>query len=207
MKARMTALGGSGLVVVAGVIVVLVFGQQYAGSVFVLALCYAIVTAGMAVQLGFSQQIVFSQCVFMGAGAYGVALLNTHFAMPSLLATPIVMAGCGLAALVLGSIVTRASGLALAVATLMLPLIATGYVSSAGYLGGSVGAPLTGNLWNGSSTQSIAVGNGLITVAVLAVVVFVACVQILTVTIALMFWSGPVRAMPAGELVGAPELE
>ena len=84
------------------------------------------------------------------------------------------MAGCGLAALVLGSIVTRASGLALAVATLMLPLIATGYVSSAGYLGGSVGAPLTGNLWNGSSTQSIAVGNGLITVAVLAVVVFVA---------------------------------
>jgi branched-chain amino acid transport system permease protein len=110
----------------------------------------------------------------MGAGAYGVALLNTHFAIPSLLATPIVMAGCGLAALLLGSIVTRASGLALAVATLMLPLIATGYVSSAGYLGGSVGAPLTGNLWNGSSTESVAVGNGLITVAVLAVVVFVA---------------------------------
>ncbi|MGH3201884.1 MAG: ABC transporter permease subunit [Streptosporangiaceae bacterium] len=170
----MKALRGSGLVVVAGVIVVLVFGQQYAGSVFVLALCYAIVTAGMAVQLGFSQQIVFSQCVFMGAGAYGVALLNTHFAMSPLLATPIVMAGCALAALLLGSIVTRASGLALAVATLMLPLIATGYVSSAGYLGGSVGAPLTGNLWNGSSTQSIAIGNGLITVAVLAVVVFVA---------------------------------
>jgi branched-chain amino acid transport system permease protein len=170
----MTSLGSSGLVAVAGVIVVLVFGQQYAGSVFVLALCYAIVTAGMAVQLGFSQQIVFSQCVFMGAGAYGVALLNTHFALPVLLATPIVMAGAALAALLLGSIVTRASGLALAVATLMLPLIATGYVSSAGYLGGSVGAPLTGNLWNGSSTESIAVGNGLITVAVLAVVVFVA---------------------------------
>jgi ABC-type branched-subunit amino acid transport system ATPase component/ABC-type branched-subunit amino acid transport system permease subunit len=164
----------SGLVVAAGVVVVLTFGQAYAGSVFVLALCYAIVTAGMAVQLGFSQQIVFSQCVFMGAGAYGVALLNTHFAMPALLATPIVMAGAGLAALLLGSIVTRASGLALAVATLMLPLIATGYVSSAGYLGGSVGAPLTGNLWNGSSTESIAIGNGLITVAVLAVVVFVA---------------------------------
>jgi branched-chain amino acid transport system permease protein len=175
MKAPwLKTLGSSGLIVVAGVIVVLVFGQQYAGSVFVLALCYAIVTAGMAVQLGFSQQIVFSQCVFMGAGAYGVALLNTHFGMAPLLATPIVMAGCALAALLLGSIVTRASGLALAVATLMLPLIATGYVSSAGYLGGSVGAPLTGNLWNGSSTQSIAIGNGLITVAVLAVVVFVA---------------------------------
>jgi ABC-type branched-subunit amino acid transport system permease subunit len=66
----MSALYRSGLIVVAGAIVVLTFGQQYAGSVFLLALCYAIVTAGMAVQLGFSQQIVFSQCVFMGAGAY-----------------------------------------------------------------------------------------------------------------------------------------
>jgi branched-chain amino acid transport system permease protein len=84
------------------------------------------------------------------------------------------MVASGLAALLLGSIVTRASGLALAVATLMLPLIATGYISSAGYLGGSVGAPLTGNLWPGSDTQSIAIGNGLITVAVLGLVVLAA---------------------------------
>ncbi|MBV9384535.1 MAG: branched-chain amino acid ABC transporter permease, partial [Streptosporangiaceae bacterium] len=166
--------GPAGLVLAAGAVVVLVFGQQYTGSVFVLALCYAIVTAGMAVQIGFSQQIAFSQSVFMGAGAYGVAMLNTHFSMPSLLATPVVMAGAGLAALLLGSVVTRASGLALAVATLMLPLIAAGYVSSAGYLGGSVGAPLTGNLWAGSSTSSIAVGNGLVVVFALALAVFVA---------------------------------
>ncbi len=188
MRAQLMALRSTGLVVVAGVVVVLVSGQQYAGSVLVLAVCYAIVTAGMAVQLGFSQQIVFSQCVFMGAGAYGVALLNTHFSVPSLLATPVVMVGCGLAALLLGSVVTRASGLALAVATLMLPLIATGYVSSAGYLGGSVGAPLTGNLWNGSSTQSIAIGNGLITVAFLAVAVFVA-VRILSSDIGLELYA------------------
>ena len=171
---RLAPLSATATVVVVGLIMVLVFGQQYAGSVFVLALCYAIVTVGMAVQIGFSQQIVFSQCVFMGAGAYGVAMLNTHFGMSSLLATPVVMAGSGLAALLLGSVVTRASGLALAVATLMLPLIAVGYVSSAGFLGGSVGAPLTGNLWPGSSTQSIAIGNGLITLAWLAVAVFVA---------------------------------
>src|ERR1700689_3598990 len=185
---RMKALRSTGLVLVAGAVVVLVFGQQYAGSVFVLAVCYAIVTAGRAVQLGFSQQIVFSQCVFMGAGAYGVALLTTHFSMPSLLATPVVMVGCGVAALLLGSVVTRASGLALAVATLMLPLIATGYVSSAGYLGGSVGAPLTGNLWNGSSTESVAIGNGLITVAFLAVAVFVA-VRILSSDIGLELYA------------------
>jgi branched-chain amino acid transport system permease protein len=162
------------LIVAVGAVVVAAFGQQYAGSVFVLALCYGIVTAGMAVQIGFSQQIVFSQCVFMGFGAYGVAMLNTHLGLASLLATPVVMVAAGLAALVLGAVVTRASGLALAVATLMLPLIATGYISSAGYLGGSVGAPLTGNLWPGSDPQSIAIGDGLVTVAVLGLVVLAA---------------------------------
>ena len=75
-----------------GGLIVCVWGQQYAGSVFVLAVCYAIVTAGMAVQIGFSQQIAFSQSVFMGVGAYGVAMLNTHYNMPVLVATPIVLA-------------------------------------------------------------------------------------------------------------------
>ena len=174
-------------VLVVGAVIVLVYGQQYTGSVFVLAACYAIVTAGMAVQIGFSQQIAFSQSVFMGVGAYGVAMLNTHFAMPVLVATPIVLVGAGLVALLLGSVVTRASGLALAVATLMLPLIAAGYVSSAGYLGGVVGAPLTGTLWPSSSSSSttvVAVAGGLIVVVFLAIAVFVAS-RILTSDIGL----------------------
>ena len=166
----------TGVVIVAGALIVLIYGQQYTGSVFVLSACYAIVTAGMAVQIGFSQQIAFSQSVFMGVGAYGVAMLNTHFNMPVLLATVIVMVGAALVALLLGSVVTRASGLALAVATLMLPLIAVGYVSASGYLGGAVGAPLTGTLWPSSSasTAVIAVGGGLIVVVLLALVVFIA---------------------------------
>ena len=174
-------------VLVVGAVIVLVYGQQYTGSVFVLAACYAIVTAGMAVQIGFSQQIAFSQSVFMGVGAYGVAMLNTHFAMPVLVATPIVLVGAALVALLLGSVVTRASGLALAVATLMLPLIAAGYVSSAGYLGGVVGAPLTGTLWPSSSSSSttvVAVAGGLIVVVFLAIAVFVAS-RILTSDIGL----------------------
>ena len=168
------SVGAPGLVVIVGVIIVLLSGQQYTGSVFILSACYAIVTAGMAVQIGFSQQIAFSQSVFMGVGAYGVAMLNTHFNMPVLLATPVVMIGAALAALLLGSVVTRASGLALAVATLMLPLIAVGYVSSAGYLGGVVGAPLTGTLWPSSSTAVIAIGGGLVVVAFLGIAMFVA---------------------------------
>ena len=167
-------LATTGLVVAVGLVVVLAFGQQYVGSVLVLAFTYAIVTTGMAVQIGFSQQIAFSQSVFMGLGAYGAALLNTHFNLPTLAAAPIMMVGSALVALLLGSVVTRASGLALAVATIMLPLIATGYVSSAGYLGGSVGMPLSGNLWQASSPEAIAVGNGLVTVVLLGAVVFVA---------------------------------
>jgi branched-chain amino acid transport system permease protein len=181
------SLTPTAVVLVAGAVIVLVYGQQYTGSVFVLAACYAIVTAGMAVQIGFSQQIAFSQSVFMGVGAYGVAMLNTHFAMPVLVATPVVLVGAGLVALLLGSVVTRASGLALAVATLMLPLIAAGYVSSAGYLGGVVGAPLTGTLWPSSASSSttvIAVAGGLIVVIFLAIVVFVAS-RILTSDIGL----------------------
>jgi branched-chain amino acid transport system permease protein len=181
------SLTPTAVVLVAGAVIVLVYGQQYTGSVFVLAACYAIVTAGMAVQIGFSQQIAFSQSVFMGVGAYGVAMLNTHFSMPVLVATPIVLVGAGLVALLLGSVVTRASGLALAVATLMLPLIAAGYVSSAGYLGGVVGAPLTGTLWPSSASSSttvVAVAGGLIVVVFLAIAVFVAS-RILTSDIGL----------------------
>ncbi len=181
---RTRSLVPTGVVLVAGVLIVAIYGQQYTGSVFVLAACYAIVTAGMAVQIGFSQQIAFSQSVFMGVGAYGVAMLNTHFTMSVLVATPIVMVGAAIAALVLGSVVTRASGLALAVATLMLPLIAVGYVSNTGFLGGPVGAPLTGQLWPSSSTSVSLIGGGIITVVILAIVVFVAS-RILTSDIGL----------------------
>jgi branched-chain amino acid transport system permease protein len=174
------------LVAVVGVLFVLVWGQQYTGSVFVLAACYAIVTAGMAVQIGFSQQIAFSQSVFMGVGAYGVAMLNTHYNMPVLIATPIVLVGSALLATLLGSVVTRASGLALAVATLMLPLIAVGYVSGTGFLGGAVGAPLPGTLWPSSSASTTValVGGGLIVIALLALAVFIAA-RILTSDIGL----------------------
>ena len=174
------------LVAVVGALIVGIWGQQYTGSVFVLAACYAIVTAGMAVQIGFSQQIAFSQSVFMGVGAYGVAILNSHYNMPVLLATPIVLVGSALLAALLGSVVTRASGLALAVATLMLPLIAVGYVSGTGFLGGAVGAPLPGELWpsTSASTTVALVGGGLIVVALLALAVFISS-RILTSDIGL----------------------
>ena len=173
------------VVLAAGAIIVLVYGQQYTGSVFILSATYAIVTAGMAVQIGFSQQIAFSQSVFFGVGAYGVALLNTHFNMSVLLAAAIMVVGAALVALLLGSVVTRASGLALAVATLMLPLIAVGYVPLRSTWA-AVGAPLTGTLWPLPSASSAVatVGGGLIVIVVLALVVFV-CARILSSDIGL----------------------
>ena len=186
--ARRVPRGGvpTAIVLVAGAFIVLVYGEQYTGSVFVLSATYAIVTAGMAVQIGFSQQIAFSQSVFFGVGAYGVAMLNTHYNMSVMLATVVMVIGAALAALLLGSVVTRASGLALAVATLMLPLIAVGYVSGSGYLGGPVGAPLTGTLWPSSSASATVatIGGGLIVIVVLALVVFI-CARILSSDIGL----------------------
>jgi branched-chain amino acid transport system permease protein len=157
------------VVLVGGVIVTGFFSASYFGSVVVLALTYAIVTAGMAVQIGFSQQVVFSQSVFMGFGAYGVAVLNANAGVPSLLAAAIITLASGLVAFVLGKAVSRASGLALAVATLLFPLIGFGYLSTANWLGGSIGMPLTGNLWPGGSSY---VANGLLTVVILAGVVY-----------------------------------
>ncbi len=155
-------------VLVAGLIIAGGSADSYFGGVVILALTYAIVTAGMAVQIGFSQQVVFSQSVFMGLGAYGVAVLNANVGWPSLLALVAITIASGGVAWVIGKAVSRASGLALAVATLMFPLIAFGYVSYANWLGGSIGLSLTGTLWPGGS----ATANGILTVLIVAAVVF-----------------------------------
>ncbi len=155
-------------VLVAGLIIAGGSADSYFGGVVILALTYAIVTAGMAVQIGFSQQVVFSQSVFMGLGAYGVAVLNSNLGWPSLLALVAITIASGGVAWVIGKAVSRASGLALAVATLMFPLIAFGYISNANWLGGSIGFPLTGTLWPGGS----ATANGILTVVIVAAVVF-----------------------------------
>jgi len=159
----------AGVVLVAGIIIAGFFSASYFASVVILALTYAIVTAGMAVQIGFSQQVVFSQSVFMGFGAYGVAVLNANVGIPSLLAAVIITPASGIVAFVIGKAVSKASGLALAVATLMFPLIGFGYLSYANWLGGSIGMPLTGNLWPGGSSS---VANGLLTVGIVTLVVY-----------------------------------
>jgi branched-chain amino acid transport system permease protein len=169
-----TPLLQSGFVLAVGIIIICVYSRQYFGGVFILALTYAVVTVGMAVQIGYSQQVAFSQAVFMGVGAYGVALLNTREHIPSVFAAIIVTIGGSILSLAVGSVVSKARGLALPVATIMFPLIAAGYVGGANYLGGAIGLPLTGNLWPWGSSNEITIGNGIIVVAVVALAVFFA---------------------------------
>jgi branched-chain amino acid transport system permease protein len=169
-----TPLLESGFVLAVAVIIILVYSKQYFGGVFILALTYAVVTVGMAVQIGYSQQVAFSQAVFMGVGAYGVALLNTKEGIPSVFAAIIVTIGGAILATIVGSVVSKARGLALPVATIMFPLIAAGYVGGANYLGGAIGLPLTGNLWPWGSSNAITIGNGIIVAAVVALSVFFA---------------------------------
>lgn len=71
--------------------------------------------------------------------------------------------------------------------------LAVGLYAMFYYVGGGLGAAIPGYFWNLGGWP--------------ACVAFIACVQILTVTMALFFWRGPVRMVPAGELAGAPELE
>ena len=70
--------------------------------------------------------------------------------------------------------------------------LAVGLYAAFYYVGGSLGAAIPGYFWDLGGWP--------------ACVAFIACVQIVTVVIALIFWTGPVRAVPP-ELAGAPELE
>ena len=77
----------------------------------------------MVLQLGYSRQLAFSQSVFMGVGAYGTGVLETKYGFSSLESLLAVIGLAAVAALLIGAVVTRAPGLALALATLLLPLV------------------------------------------------------------------------------------
>jgi branched-chain amino acid transport system permease protein len=168
-----TPAATSAVVGVIGIIVVIVLNGNYNDSIIVLALGYAIAATGMSVQIGHSHQLAFSQSLFVGLGAYGVAVLNSKYGVPSLLALVIMLVISALAATVIGGLVTRAPGLALAVATLLFPLILTGYVTFSSYLGQTTGLGGVQVFWGASSFTAGLVRSGVISVLLLVVAVYV----------------------------------
>ena len=127
---------GAGICIAAvGSVVLAAMNGSYLGLTVTTGICYAIVTVGMVLQLGYSRQLAFSQSVFMGLGAYGVGVLETKYGFSSLESLLAVIGLAAVAALLMGAVVTRAPGLALALATLLLPLFIYQLATYSNWLG------------------------------------------------------------------------
>ncbi len=108
---------------------------SYLGLTVTTGIGYAIVTVGMVLQLGYSRQLAFSQSVFMGLGAYGAGVLETKYGFSSLESLLAVIGLAAVASLLIGAVVTRAPGLALALATLLMPLFIYQLATYSNWLG------------------------------------------------------------------------
>ena len=129
---------------------------------------FAVVTVGMGLQLGYSHQLAFSQSVFMGVGAYGMGVLETKYGFNSAESLLAVIAIAALASFLVGAVVTRAPGLALALATLLLPLFIYQLAANASYLSSFSGIDGVLPFWNGPTYESALVRSGIVSVLLLA---------------------------------------
>lgn len=131
---------GAGIFTAAvGALVLTAMNGSYLGLTVTTGLCYAIVTVGMVLQLGYSRQLAFSQSVFMGIGAYGMGVLETKYGFSAIESLLAVIGLALVASLLIGAIVTRAPGLALALATLLLPLFIYQLATYSNWLGSFAG--------------------------------------------------------------------
>ena len=131
---------GAGVGVAAvGALVLAAMNGSYLGLTVTTGICYAIVTVGMVLQLGYSRQLAFSQSVFMGLGAYGTGVLETKYNFSSLESLLAVIGLALVTSLLIGAVVTRAPGLALALATLLMPLFIFQLATYSSWLGSFAG--------------------------------------------------------------------
>jgi MFS transporter, YNFM family, putative membrane transport protein len=154
------------------------------GSIFFVYLVGAAVNpvAGRAIDR-YGQRMVLACGI--GAGVAGVAMTLVH---------SLWMVGLGLTICSSGVFAaTTAANNFIGVAAEHDRSLAVGLYAAFYYVGGSLGAAIPAYFWElGGWT---------------ACVIFIACVQIVTVALALVFWSGPAGVRHGGNLVGAPELE
>jgi branched-chain amino acid transport system ATP-binding protein/branched-chain amino acid transport system permease protein len=118
-----------------GALVLAAMNGSYLGLTVTTGVGYAIVTVGMVLQLGYSRQLAFSQSVFMGLGAYGTGVLETKYGFGSLESLLAVIGLALVTSLLIGAVVTRAPGLALALATLLMPLFIFQLATYSSWLG------------------------------------------------------------------------
>jgi branched-chain amino acid transport system permease protein len=155
-----------GITVVGGLILAAMNGS-YLGLTVTTGVGYAIVTVGMVLQLGYSRQLAFSQSVFMGVGAYGTGVLETKYGFSSLESLLAVIGLAAVAALLIGAVVTRAPGLALALATLLLPLFIYQLATYSSWLGSFSGIDGVLPFLSGPDYESTLVRSGIFSVLLL----------------------------------------
>jgi branched-chain amino acid transport system permease protein len=155
-----------GIAVVGGLVLAAMNGS-YLGLTVTTGVGYAVVTVGMVLQLGYSRQLAFSQSVFMGVGAYGTGVLETKYGFNSAESLLAVIALAAVVSLLIGAVVTRAPGLALALATLLLPLFIYQLATYSGWLGSFSGIDGVLPFWTGPDYESTLVRTGIISVLLL----------------------------------------
>lgn len=156
-------------IIVVGAVILIALNGSYLGLTVTTGIAYAIVTVGMVLQLGYSRQLAFSQSVFMGVGAYGTGVLETKYGFSTLESLLAVIGIAVVASLLIGAVVTRAPGLALALATLLLPLFIYELATYSGYLGSFSGIDGVASFWSGSSYTATLVRSGIVSVVLLGI--------------------------------------
>jgi branched-chain amino acid transport system permease protein len=158
----------AGITVLGGLVLAAMDGS-YLGLTVTTGVAYAVVTVGMVLQLGYSRQLAFSQSVFMGLGAYGSAVLETKYGLSSLESLLAVIALAAVVSLLIGAVVTRAPGLALALATLLLPLFIYQLATFSSWLGSFSGIDGVLPFWSGPDYTATLVRSGIVSVLLLGI--------------------------------------
>ena len=109
--------------VLAALLILPVFANDYVLSLMVIAGIYAILCIGLNLFMGQTGQISFGHNAFAAFGCYGSAILTTAYSWPPLLALAVSALFASIAATLIGLPTLRLRGHYLAMATLALGLI------------------------------------------------------------------------------------
>ena len=138
---KLIAENRSAVILIALVLVLpLVFPSAYYYRVAALVYIFALAVVGLNLLMGFAGQVSLGHAGFLGIGAYAVAVLPTHFGVPSWVSVFAGAAVSGLIAFAVGRPILRLRGHYLAVATLGFGLlVAIVLTNEAAWTGGPDG--------------------------------------------------------------------
>lgn len=108
-------------------------------SVLIEVMVFAIFAMGFNLLVGYTGYVSFGHTVFLGAGAYGTALLVVKTGQPFLVAAPLALLATAAFALVVAQVSFRRSGVYFAMITLGVAQVAYTLFRSWDYVGGTTG--------------------------------------------------------------------